>query len=636
MMPEQMRALLHQMLRFVPFLLAVGGVAVILQPTQPAILLERYSRTSLVVFAALLVGLVVMRLALPRIERLLTERVSKASLLFHAVALLACAIVLVSAGSVMAGTTTSYLIISMVIIYTVITLALPSLGRFTAAAHGGTATLLSAKASRIAVLILTTGLIALSLRFPGQLWTDEGYNTGLALSIARTGEIAVPYFSLTPELYGPNYALTYIAAAGVFNLFGVQLVYARLLIYAVGLLGLGIISWVCARRYSAAIARIVFAIGAVVLLAGNYFRADIEVALWLSIAFWAIWRAELTGRKGWYCLAGLAIGFSVDGHPNAYRFAVVFVLLAGVDWLVSCIRQRKIQFNHAVFYVFFGAVLGVAAYIALYSALAPTAFGARAGSAQIGLYFAAFPVRLQEQFLSLLHNGGLLMGLALLAMTLTWKANGNHSRLPVWVWLGSSVVLALTYGYYRDYYFVHLFPVYALLAGAALDAFEKKLPERPRQRLMNALFVLLMCVSLGWLWAVVRADAGQDYGQARVVADEVRAYIAQDDIFIAPDPLYVRMYDYPNFVEFNVGLYMALRDQITEAEAWERIAPDAVVIIRNYPIPPPQSLLDYVTEHGFTMLRCWEGSQIGRVELYMKQPPTGMEAAVDCPALALP
>jgi hypothetical protein len=609
----------------IPWLHALTLAAVILQPSQPATILGRYSTTAASALLALLITLPLAVWGSRWLERRLAVPFTIPSGI-ALVGLLGCALGMAAAGRISALTTTSYIVLALYGIAMISVAALLIVER----TNGRLVQGLRWLDARLLIALLAVLLIfqiELATRYPGQLWTDEGYNTALSLSIARTGEIAVPFFRLTPELFGPNYSLTYRLAGIVLNTFGVELAYARLAIYAIGLLAIGIAAYVATRRSSWRVGLALALLATIILLPNNLFRADIEVAFWLALALWAYWRAEKSGRRAWVLLAGLAVGLSLDGHPNAYRFPVVFVAFEGIDWLISSLRSRRFVLQHNLFPLAFGAALGVGAYVLLYSALVPDAFGRRLGEASLGISLENVWAQLQAQVISGLHQGALFFGVAAAGLVAALYGGRWELRL-VFVALGSMVVFALTYRYYRDYYFVHLLPVYLLLAAAALGAVEQ---QTARGRVAIVLLALLLGIAaFTWQEQKVSTNSAQDYGAARTVADAMRPLIPREATFLAADPLYLRMSDYPNFIEFNSGLSMALRQGISEREAWARIDPDAIAIFQNYPIPPPDSLLAYVRDEGYELGSCWQGSVIGRVDLYLRALPDGITTPTDC------
>lgn len=622
-----------RLVRPIPWLHTLALLAVILQPSQPATFLGRYSTNALVVLVGLAVTLPVVIRGVNWLSR---RTLPSLPTPFLSAGLFLCVVGAAVAGWLTALPTPSYVVLFLYVLYIVVVVALAIIRLMDGASGRG---MLRSYVIHAGVLLLLGAVVVaqvfMAARFPGQLWTDEGYNTALSLSIARSGEIAVPFFRLVPELYGPNYSLTYFLTGAALNTFGVELAVARWVIYGIGLAAVALTGYVAARLYSIVVGACVVLIAAVLLLSNNFFRADVEVAFWLAVALWVLWREAQTGHVLWALLAGWAVGFSLDGHPTAYRFIIVLLAYEAISWLILCVRAHRLVLKHRVFAMGIGALLGACSYVLLYSALAPDAFGRRIGEASIGMGLDNLLTLLQAQVISALGNWTLLLGMVGLGVVVALRGGGHWEQRLVFVALGSMFVFGLTYDYYRDYYAVHLLPVYMLLAAVALNALRvvdlREAKRALRETLVLAAVTLLLGIAvLSWQARRVIADAGQDYSVVRAVADQMRPLVPQDAVFLGVDPLYLRMSDYPNFVEFNTGLALALYRGMSETEAWESIAPEVVAIFQDYPIPPPQSLLDYVRDEGFARVACWEGANIGRVDLYLRVMPEGQIAATVC------
>ena len=222
-----------RLLKLLPLFHAASLLAVLLQPTSPAILFGRYSRTSLVLLVLLTLSLPVVIWGTRWLARQFERDRIHLSLRVCVIVLAVSALLSIVFGGLASRTTSSDVVLA------IYALAVVLIATFAALLQSRKTSLplINPRGVLFICLLLACFLLLLVTRFPGQLWTDEGYNTGLALAIAR-GQFAVPFFRLAPELNGPNYSLTYVALAGVYRVFGVNLAYGRLLIYAVGLLSL--------------------------------------------------------------------------------------------------------------------------------------------------------------------------------------------------------------------------------------------------------------------------------------------------------------------------------------------------------------------------------------------------------------
>jgi hypothetical protein len=129
---------------------------------------------------------------------------------------------------------------------------------------------------------------------------------------------------------------------------------------------------------------------------------------------------------------------------------------------------------------------------------------------------------------------------------------------------------------------------------------------------------LLGLASLALLVGGIHSEPG--YNQALVVADRLREVVPKDAVFVGIDPFYLRMTDYPHFVELNAAEWTAKQKSISIRDAWELVGANAVAIVRDYPKPAPPELMDYIHAHGLALAHCWQGDQIGRVDLYSSTP----------------
>jgi hypothetical protein len=101
---------------------------------------------------------------------------------------------------------------------------------------------------------------------------------------------------------------------------------------------------------------------------------------------------------------------------------------------------------------------------------------------------------------------------------------------------------------------------------------------------------------------------------------------------VGVDPFFMRMYDYPKFVELNTASAMAAKLGIDEQTAWKIVDPTAVAVVSGYPIALPQSLGEYVRANNFQRVRCWYTLKTGRVDLFMRDVPPGLVPSDNCPA----
>ncbi len=588
----------------------VSLVALLLQSSTPAEILGRYSQTAASIIA-------VFSLTLPlvwKITRWLPGRLDRFTSPWQPPAVL---LLSVAALTLLwfwpLGPTDSYLIIRLYLTVVLLTGVLWSSQRLALPAWS---------AHLPWALALASGalLLGLSTRFPGLLWTDEGYLISAALGFAQKG---YPNVLMFQPAHVEWYSLIPLGMGRWFQMFGVSVAAGRAFIFLIALASLGFTYAAARWAFSSTAAWSAVIIGAFALLRNNYLRPDIGVTLTVAAALAGITLAIRRDQAWPHLLAGAALSLSLDGHPNAYRFGLAFGLAYLLDY-IRLLRQRRRPFVYRpLVYLLVGGIIGFAAYFLFYATVTER-FLNRARSPFPDFNPLAAPAVLVEQFQSALRLTPLLFGAAAFGALAAWRRRQPLDRLLLVVILAAPLILALAYGYYRDYYLVHSVPVMALLAAGLFAELFTRLDRRAQG--VFVLVLAVMCAShllRGWI-----ARDAQSYDQALVVAERVREATPPDAVLVGIDPFYSRLYDY-SFVELNTGIFYAQQTGLDERAAWERIAPTAVALVHGYPIPPTAALKAYVEAHDFVRSRCWLTSRLGLVELFVLDAPP--EAAVgDC------
>jgi hypothetical protein len=579
------------------YLLCLG--AVLLQPSTPATVLGRYSTTSALILGALLVLTPVAwwgtRWLSQRIEQRQATRAGVVAVLA------ACGVMLAALWLPNVGVTSSYIIIRLcltVVAFTIALWALDGLGLPTWAALLGAAT----GVASVVVLLLAAP------RFPGLLWTDEGYMVTMAMGFTRTGHLTTLFWQ-PAQL--ESFSLSYVALSEWFGLFGVGLETGRLFVFTVAL-GALLFGFLTARIvYSPRAAWAVIVLGGVAFLFLNYLRQDAEVALFLGIAFYCFALAERTGRNWLHFLVGLALGLSLDGHPNAYRFCLAFGAAYLLEYALLLRERRRFTLYWPLIGLMAGGVLGVGAYVLFYSKVTVNFGSFASGGPLFSLHLADSPAVLLDQFNQALRATPLLLGAAAVGGVAAWRRHTRFDRLLLVVVTGSVLIIATLYGYTRVYYLVHLVIPLALLGAGAFHEIDLRFGAAAT----GVVTALLGLASVTLLVGGLRGEQG--YNQALVIADRLRKIVPKDAVFVGIDPFYLRMADYPHFVELNAAEWTAKQKDISVRDAWELVGANAVAIVRDYPKPTPPELMDYIHAHGLALAHCWQGDQIGRVDLYL-------------------
>ncbi len=587
-------------------------LGLILQPSTPAVILGRYSTTSALLVAVFAVLTPIVWFGTNWLARWI-ETVQLATWQYAAV-FLTSLVITFGLWVFNRAFTDSYIVMRLYFTFVALTLAVWSLLHMPS--FPGRLGFFLAVGMCLLLLIVAS-------RFPGLLWTDEGYMTTVALGFIQEGR-PVPLYLRPAEL--ASFSLTYLGLGAWYSLFGVDISTGRLFTFSLGLASLAFVYGAIRRSYSASAAWPAIVLGALALLVTNYLRTDIGIVLCLSAAFYFFSVAHHTGQNWPHLLVGLLVGFSLDGHPNAYRFSLAFGVAYLVEYGLLVWQRRRFFIYWPLVYLTVGGALGVGAYFALYRILTPEAFMGRVQSSLVKFRPHLIAPLLFEQFHSALQYAPLLLGAAALGIIPSLRRGTPLQRLAVIVLLASAVIFAASYPFYRDYYLVHSLIPLALLAGGAFYAMERHLSHT----IMSGVTIFVVVASLGVLIQRFQADNSQGFNQTFEVARRIRGIVPLQEVFVGVDPFYFQMYDYPSFVELNAAGWYAIQEGIDEREAWERIRPTSVAVVHGYPMPPTQPLLDYIADHALQRVYCWRTERVGDVVLYMETIPDGLTASAEC------
>jgi hypothetical protein len=569
--------------------------ALVWQPSQPTVILGRYSRN-----AALLVLL--LALAIPVVmwaARALPRWPSPPLRVGWALVAIGALFVGVMWG-LPAASAVAYKVARIYLTFVVFTVSAWATTRDTLRTGLKPAYVrLFAPALTLLTLIL---VVSVAGRFPGVLWTDEGYMVSTALGFNRTG-------SPVPLMWQPydsaSFSLSYLGMGLWLRLFGVGHVTARLFTLAIGLAMLGVM-WLTVRgAYSRFAAWGAVIAGAFAVIYLNVLRQDMLAALYLSVGL-LLYGVATRRQVAWlHLLVGFFIGFSIDGHQLAFRLGVGFGLAYAVEYATRLLRDRQ-WINAPFYWLAAGGVAGAGAYFALYGALT-TQMDEFAGGSYI---VPAFDLgNLSEQLALSLQNIPVLFGLGIMGAVVAIRRNTPLDRLLLIVGGVSLLVPMTLYPVFRWYYLAHTLPILMLFAAGLLAS----LPDQAALR--NIAVLLITAAGAGYLLRGVILNS-QDYSPAHAVAREMRAVIPAGTTFTGVDPFYVVMPDYP-FFEQQVITLLAASEGVSAADAWEIVAPDAVALVSDYPLPTPAGIMAYIDRHDMVRAYCWQVAPLGTVDLYM-------------------
>ena len=102
----------------------------------------------------------------------------------------------------------------------------------------------------------------------------------------------------------------------------------------------------------------------------------------------------------------------------------------------------------------------------------------------------------------------------------------------------------------------------------------------------------------------------------------------QDQVFVGVDPFFFEMSDYSGFMDVTVAYMWAKKqpEPITELEAWSELAPDAVAVVHDYPLPQHvETLVSYInTQTDMQRVQCWQVGRLGQIDLYLRNAELGV------------
>ncbi len=562
--------------------------ALLWQPSTPAVLWGRYSRNALLIMGVLLLAIPALLWAARKLPTLNPPTVP--SWVALGIGALAVGVL----WGVPVASAVAYKVIRLYITFVVFTALVWLLGERSASVRRGTPALVAVSLALVVVA---------ALRFPGVLWTDEGYMISTALGFNQNG-YPLPLYWQPYE--SASFSLGYMGLGAWLRVFDVSHTAARYFILLLGVVTIGItgyVAWLTHRDPTVTAAVVIAGLFAVSY--HNVLRQDVLAALFLAVGLLLFVLAEQPGRVWLHYFVGLFVALSIDGHPLAYRLGLGFGFAYAVEYTLLMWRERRWWW--APFYLLAaGGMSGVALYLLFYSAIAAT----------LGGYTTTSPftwdvslARFGEQVEITLQTVPVLAGLAAGGCVAAVRRNTRQDRLLLIVSAVGVVVLSTLYPIYRSYYQVHTLPLLMLLGAGAVAAL-------PRNHISRIAAVLLVTAAgAGYLLRGASVNP-QDYRPAFAVADELREVVPPDVRFAGVDPFYVRMSDY-DFFEQQAILLLAQQRGIGVDEAWEVVAPEAVAIVRDYPLPPPPGLTDYIERYNMQRVHCWTVETLGQVDLYM-------------------
>lgn len=583
----------------------VSTLAIAAQPSTPATLLGRYSPTAATLLIVFIITLPAAWYGSLRLIRL-SDRLHLPPTI-HAGLVLGAAIGIASLWGFPGASATSYLVVRLYFTGIALTAAIWSLDNLFPTSYDERRSL--AWLLPLIVVGAALGLLWLTRTFPGVRWIDEAYMAGLSKNFMLTGQLKPLIYEYVDT---ESYAIMYMGLGVWYRVFGFGFAVSRLFIYAVGLGAMGVTWFTIYRVYNAQTAWLSVLLGVFALVPLNLLRQDVSVALYLGIALlvWVI--AEKRQRHWLHVIVGFFVAFATDGHPNAYRFSFAFGAAYLLEYALILREQRRFVWYPPLLYLVVGGVLGVAAYVGLYVTLTDDFLKL----ASDPLLESLSPPRVVlDQMVMSIRSAPILFGTAMIGLVVGVRSSSRFTRLLLVVQVVNVLIIALFYGYYRTYYVAQSIGLFVLMTAVLMDGLQRDLSRRA----VVGLALLMLTAHLGLLFNQRRQpELANGFNAAITAAQQARAAIPTAGVVVGSDPMYFALHDYGAFVEYATAGWVRNKFGTAEAELWEQVNPDAVLIVYNNPESAPQSLLAYLDNAAYPAVACWESSQIGRIDLYIR------------------
>ncbi len=484
--------------------------------------------------------------------------------------------------------------------------------------------------------VLLAGLVSVVIiafigYYPPSRYIDEPMEVSWGQTAYQTGhlnEIGIfEFYNKADWSYG---SLLHYPLGLWMELVGVGLLQARLFYLVVGLTCSIFIFSVAQQLYDNTAALVPVALIPFLVIAHNWVRPDVFVALSVSAGLYFFYSARTDGGLWRYFAAGLSLALAVEGHIYGLRYALAFGLFLTGEYIWLIFRRRQWQWN-AGFWLFVagGLTYGVI-FFALRVFLASESFSLetalnvytsveqRSGYssfiersiAQLGQYWRAYwsshPLEV-----TLIAFG---LGAAL------WSKNRLQQQLAV-IYLISWLVFALLLTHQNPFYWVHNLPFITLLTGGLIHRMRQKLRHTYSFADMFALHVLL---ALAVANLFVLANHRQHADELIAIAHEINDLIPADATVMGYETYYLGM---PYRDQFTFSVSYVLASPIE----WPT-PPDVVIItpglddrLRGNEYNAVPWLYHFVEDQGLVKAYCFSHSLFnGLTEVYLS-PAYGID-----------
>ncbi len=488
------------------------------------------------------------------------------------------------------------------------------------------------------VILLVVALITIGY-YPVLAKADEAFVFSMGRNALENGQFRPLIYrqAYPPYYYGGVW--TWMMAAWL-RVAGVSLTSGRLYVLALSAISLAFIWGAAERLYNRVTAGFAVLIGAYAFIALNHIRFDIHTAFWLSAGLFFYSLGQKSGRWWAQVLAGFLVGMGVDSNPIAYCFGLGLGLAYLWEY-VRVIRSEKRWF----WFPFWGMALGGAAALGLYLLIhAGQSFagGGTTGS-QVSTYTSSilggfssgkFLVIAGQYLTTFLTNQPILFVLMVLGLIVALIERKAGDRLLLCLSLAWTGIIVFTYFYFPAFYLMLALPMFILLAARGVAG---GLPWLlGSEDLLDTLYRTVTILLLVWLGAAVVYDLKNLSSQSVEDVVETGSLIGQiipkDATIVAAEPYYFGLIDHPNFTGGAVESILVNLDHMTAEDAWNTVAPDAVVFSQNWSTEPAQTaaLMAYLSDHHFGLLACYQTKSFGRIELWTRDGLSTTPPSEDC------
>jgi hypothetical protein len=338
-------------------------------------------------------------------------------------------------------------------------------------------------------------------------------------------------------------------------------------------------------------------------------------------------------------LTGLCVALGVEGHPLAYRFGLAFALIYIARWFYEMIQRRRVFIDGRVFALALGGVTGIMIFLSIHILpnveqglhfLLNNGPGARGDPGQAALF------SIQRQFYVWVTTSPVELVLVVAGIALAAYRLEHGDRLLLAILVVNEAVLLGTYGYYREFYQVHLLPVFALLAGRALANLTEVRQSRIPAGLLAglALAAMIFVASFGNLYGEANAAVSDPYrDEFTAIARRLKADLPADAIVVGNENYFIEMHslNYYGIQTITTDKWFLVNYQ--GYDLWNVTKPDIFILSGEMDTPrytDMSSIMRYIGDHDFVLARCYTQTGLINAQVYVRQLPPGWTIDPEC------